>query len=199
MESVALAVSSPEPNAGIVALCQMVLKAVVSPHTRRNYAKALDEVFAFSELRKQPLSRDLLMEYRAQMIDRELSPSTINVRLAAVRKLIEEAKHNGILGEEQAAQMADIPNIRQQGTRLGNWLTREQAKELLTVPDRTTLKGKRDVAILALLVGCALRRAELAALSSSNSTCSVFLPAQRMMPSGISSPGSVSYRSSQRR
>ena len=48
MESVALAVSSPEPNAGIIALCQMVLKAVVSPHTRRNYAKALDEVFAFS-------------------------------------------------------------------------------------------------------------------------------------------------------
>jgi hypothetical protein len=37
--------------------------------------------------------------------------------------------------------MADIPNIRQQVTRLGNWLTREQAKKLLTVPDRTTLKG----------------------------------------------------------
>jgi hypothetical protein len=61
--------------------------------------------------------------------------------------------------------MADIPSIPQQGTRLGNWLTRDQAKELLTVPDRTTLKGKRDVAILALLVGCALRRAELAALA----------------------------------
>ena len=38
----------------------------------------------------------------------------------------------------------DIPNIRQKGTRLGNWLTREQAKELLAVPDRSTLKGKRD-------------------------------------------------------
>src|ERR1039458_4070712 len=164
MESVALAVSSPEPNAGINALCEMVLKAVVSPHTRRNYAKALDEVFAFSELRKQPLSRDLLMEYRAQMTAGGLSPSTINVRLAAVRKLIGEAKRNGILNGEQAAQMADIPNIPQQGTRLGNWLTREQAKELLTVPDRTTLKGKRHGAILALLGGCARRRAELAAL-----------------------------------
>jgi len=157
--------TSASANLAIVALRQMVLKAVVSPHTRRNYAKALDELFAFSELRKQPLSRDLLMEYRAQMIERELSPSTINVRLAAVRKLIEEAKRNGILGAEQAAQMADIPNIRQQGTRLGNWLTREQAKELLAVPNRDTLKGKRDAAILALLVGCALRRAELAALT----------------------------------
>ena len=57
-----------------------------------------------------------------------------------------------------------MPNIRQKGTRLGNWLTREQAKELLTVPDRSTLKGKRDYVILALLVGCALRRQELATL-----------------------------------
>ncbi|WP_257031201.1 tyrosine-type recombinase/integrase [Tunturiibacter empetritectus] len=50
------------------------------------------------------------------------------------------------------------------GTRLGNWLTRDQAKELLAVPDRSTLKGKRDYVILALLVGCALRRQELATL-----------------------------------
>ncbi len=165
MADAALALSSLEPAAGIAALRQMVLNAVVSPHTRRNYAKALDELFAFSEQRQQPLSRALLMEYRAAMLERNLSPSTINVRLSAVRKLIGEAKRNGILGTEQAEQMADIPNIRQQGTRLGNWLTRDQAKELLAVPDRATLKGKRDAAILALLVGCALRRAELAALT----------------------------------
>jgi integrase len=84
--------------------------------------------------------------------------------LSAVRKLIRDARRYGIRGPEQAAQMADIPNIRQQGTRLSNWLTRDQAKELLAVSDRTTLKGKRDAAILALLVGCALRRAELAEL-----------------------------------
>ena len=50
------------------------------------------------------------------------------------------------------------------GTRLGNWLTRDQAKELLTVPDRSKIKGKRDYVILALLLGCALRRQELASL-----------------------------------
>jgi site-specific recombinase XerD len=70
-----------------------------------------------------------------------------------------------MIGSEEAASLTDIPNIRQQGTRLGNWLTREQAKELLAVPDGSTLKGKRDYAILALLVGCALRRHELANLS----------------------------------
>jgi hypothetical protein len=39
-----------------------------------------------------------------------------------------------------------------------------RAKELLAVPDRSTLKGKRDYVVLALLVGCALRRNELAEL-----------------------------------
>jgi integrase len=92
-----------------------------------------------------------------------LSPSTINVRLSAVRKLVGEARRAGMIGQEEAASLTDIPNISQKGTRLGNWLTREQAKELLAVPDRSTLKGKRDYVILALL-GCALRRNELAEL-----------------------------------
>jgi integrase len=89
-----------------------------------------------------------------------------------VRKLVSEARKNGMLRAEEAASLTDIPNIRQKGTRLGNWLTREQTKELLAVPDRSTLKGKRDYVILALLVGCALRRNELAELDTSRpSSC----------------------------
>lgn len=142
----------------------MVLMSVASDHSKRNYAKALDEIFVLCELRQQPFSRALLMEYRAMMLEKKLSASTINVQLSAVRKLIGEARRNGILNAEQAAQMADVPNLTQKGSRMGNWLTREQAKELLAVPDRSTIKGKRDYYILALLVGCALRRRELAAL-----------------------------------
>ena len=138
----------------------MVLDSVGSPHSRRNYAKALDDLFAFSAGR--PLTRALLMEYRAAMD--ALSPSTVNVRLSAVRKLVSEARKNGMLGAEEAANLTEVPNIPQKGTRLGNWLTREQARELLAVPDRSTLKGKRDYLLLAMLVGCALRREELAML-----------------------------------
>ncbi len=142
----------------------MVLQAVTSQNSKRNYAKALDEVFALCAIRLQGISRPLLMEYRAAMIEKGLSPSTINVRLAAVRKLVSEARRNGILNGEEAAKMADVPNVRLQGRRMGNWLTRDQTKELLAVPNRSTLKGKRDYCILALLVGCALRRRELASL-----------------------------------
>jgi integrase len=142
-------------------LRRMVMDSVQSIHSKRNYAKALDDLFAFCASR--PLSRALLMEYRTTMD--HLSPSTINVRLSAIRKLVGEARRNGMIGLEEAANLSDVPNVRQKGTRLGNWLTREQAKELLAVPDRSILKGKRDYVILALLVGCALRRQELASLN----------------------------------
>lgn len=142
----------------------MVLQAVPSQHSKRNYAKVLGEVFILCANRSQVISRPLLMEYRASMIEKGLSPSTINVRLAAVRKLVGEARRNGILNAEEGSQMAGVPNVRLQGRRMGNWLSREQAKELLLVPDRSTLKVKRDYCILALLVGCALRRRELANL-----------------------------------
>ncbi len=141
-------------------LRKMVLDTLPSPNSRRNYAKALDDLFAFSAGR--PLTRALVMEYRASI--EALAASTINVRLSAIRKLVDEARKNGMLSTEEAGHLTDIPNIRQKGTRLGNWLTREQARELLAVPDRSTLKGKRDYVILALLVGCALRRQELALL-----------------------------------
>src|SRR4030088_2270416 len=91
-------------------LRQMVLDSVPSVHSKRNYAKALDDLFAFCASR--PLSRALLMEYRTTMD--HLSPSTINLRLSSIRKLVGEARRNGMIGLE---------------TRLGKWLTREQAKE----------------------------------------------------------------------
>ena len=87
------------------------------------------------------------------------------VRLLAVRKLVTEARKNGMLSAEDAANLIEIPNVSVKGTRLGNWLTKELARELLAVPDRSTLAGKRDYVLLTLLVGCALRRRELASLT----------------------------------
>ena len=144
----------------LLRLKQMVVDAVTADNSKRNYAKALDHLFAFAAGR--PLTRELLLEWRASM--EKLSPSTVNIRLSAMRSLVAEARRGGMLSSEDAAALTDIPNIKQAGARLGNWLTREQAKELLAVPDRSTLKGKRDYVILALLVGCALRRTELAEL-----------------------------------
>jgi hypothetical protein len=94
----------------------MVLDAVPLPHSKRNYAKALDDLFQFCASR--PLSRSLLMEWRTGM--EALSPSTINVRLSAVRKMVGQARRNNLIGSEEAASLTDVPNISQKRTRLGN-------------------------------------------------------------------------------
>ena len=47
---------------------------------------------------------------------------------------------------------------------MGNWLTAEQGKQLLAGADRQPLRGKRNYAILAMLIGCGVRRGELLAL-----------------------------------
>jgi hypothetical protein len=41
------------------------------------------------------------MEWRAGM--ESLSPSTINIRLSAVRKMVGEARRNNMIGSEEAA------------------------------------------------------------------------------------------------
>src|SRR5271170_7820037 len=83
-------------------LRQMVLDSVQSIHSKRNYAKALDDLFAFCASR--PLSPALLMEYRTTMD--HLSPSTINVRLSAIRKLVGEARGNGMISLEEATHLS---------------------------------------------------------------------------------------------
>lgn len=52
------------------------------------------------------------------------APPTVYVRLAAVRKLVHEAWKNGMLSADETANLTDDPNVRKQGTRLGNWLTK---------------------------------------------------------------------------
>jgi hypothetical protein len=55
--------------------------------------------------------------------------------------------------------------VKKLGIRLGNWLTAEQGNALWQAPDRQRLKGKRDRALLALLLACGLRRHEAVALT----------------------------------
>ena len=44
-------------------------------------------------------------------------------------------------------------------------MAKEQAEQLIAAPDLETLKGKRDRVILALMLGCGLRRNEVAELT----------------------------------
>ena len=118
-----------------------VLRSLSSPDSVRGYQHAID------------------------LEERGLAPGTINVRMAAVRRLAYEAADSGLLSPELAAGIHRVKGVRKLGSRLGNWLTAGEAAALWQVPDGQTLTGKRNRAILAILLGCGLRRRELAELT----------------------------------
>ncbi|MEP6540438.1 MAG: tyrosine-type recombinase/integrase [Bryobacteraceae bacterium] len=144
----------------------LVLDSVPSPHSRRAYARALDEFLSwYFDKPRGLLSKAVVQAYRAELDRLGLASSTINVRLAAIRKLASEAADNGLLDPVLAAGITRVKGAKQLGVRAGNWLTREEAHLLLRAPAAATLKGKRDRALLGVLIGCGLRRAELVALT----------------------------------
>jgi site-specific recombinase XerD len=130
-----------------------------------SYGHAINEFVSWycSEPRLA-FNRTVVLRYRYFLEQKNLAPSTINVRLAAIRRLAYEAADTGLLSPELAAGIARVKGAKRLGVRIGNWLTVEQGKMLLQTSTSDTMRGKRDRAILSILLGCGLRRAELVAV-----------------------------------
>jgi integrase len=144
----------------------LVLDSVSSPITRRVYNLGLDEFFAWYGQEPRPgFTKATVAAWRVALEARGLGTVSINVRITAVRKLAVEAADNGLLAPELASGITRVKGVASKGVRLGNWLTVRQAQTLLNTPDATTAKGLRDRAIVAVLLGCGLRRSEVAALT----------------------------------
>ena len=110
------------------------------------------------------LNRIVVLRYRSHLESRQLAPGTVNLRLGPVRRLAYEAADCGLLSADLAAGIRRVKGVKKLGVRLGNWLTAEQCQALWQAPDHQRLKGKRDRALLALLLACGLRRHEAVAL-----------------------------------
>jgi site-specific recombinase XerD len=107
----------------------------------------------------------VVVRYRIHLESRQLASATVNLRLACVRRLAYEAADSGLLSPELAAGIRRVKGVKMLGARLGNWLTPKEARLLWQLPKPKSLKGKRDRAILAVLLGCGLRRRELTDLT----------------------------------
>jgi site-specific recombinase XerD len=143
-----------------------VINSLRSLESQRSYQHSINEfVDWYCSSPRLSFNKAVVTRYRIYLEDRNLAPGTINVRLAAVRRLAYEATDSGLLSPDLAAGIRRVKGAKKLGFRLGNWLTADEARQLWQLPDPSTLKGKRDRAILAVLLGCGLRRRELTELS----------------------------------
>ena len=144
-----------------------VLNSLAAVSSQESYGHAIDEFITWycSEPRLS-FSRAVVLRYRINLEQRNLAPSTINVRLAAVRRLAYEAADNGLLSPELAAGIRRVKGAKRLGVRIGNWLTLQQGQTLLKDAFPNNLRGTRDRAMISILLGCGLRRAEAVALTT---------------------------------
>ncbi len=156
-------------------LIALVLDGVTSEHSRRSYRAGLARFFAWFRMegtraagQGTGFTKATVQHYRATLIADGLSAATVNLRLSPIRKLARKLADNQLLDPLVASSIKRIPGVEKRGTRIGNWLMKDQANQLLNGPAPETLAGKRDRAMLALLLGCGLRRGELLRLTIEN-------------------------------
>lgn len=142
-----------------------ILNSLSSPRSRRNYKFAMEQFIDWScSEPRLALNRTVVLRFRLHLESLGLAVGTINQRLAAVRRLAYEAADSGLLSPELAAGIRRVKGVKQLGCRAGNWLNQDQARLLLEKADGQSLRHIRDVAMISILLGCGLRRAELSAL-----------------------------------
>lgn len=142
-----------------------VLNSLPFLASRRSYEHAIrDFIEWYCSEPRLAFNKTVVTRYRIALEQREYAPSTINLTLAAVRRLAYEASGCGLLSPDLAAGIRRVKGAKRLGVRIGNWLTAEQGKKLLAVHSGKQLRDLRNQAVIAMLLGCGLRRAELVAV-----------------------------------
>src|SRR5207253_10349017 len=136
------------PSAPRFGTVDAVLNSLAAPSSQVTYGHAIDEFIGwYGSEPRLVFNRTVVLRYRFFLEQNNLAPSTINVRLAAVRRLAYEAADTGLLSPELAAGIRRVKGAKRLGVRIGNWLTIDQSRTLLGKPS-DSLRGKRDRAIL---------------------------------------------------
>lgn len=155
------------PSTDYSPIVSMVLDGLTSEHSKDAYGRAIrDYLQWWDDSGRPPMVKATVLQYKVTVLEAAgLSPSTVNLRLSAIRKLAREAADNGLLDPQIANGISRVSGVRSAGVRSGNWLNKHQAQALINAPDISTLLGLRDRAVLALLIGTGIRRSEAAALT----------------------------------
>jgi integrase/recombinase XerC len=150
------------------------IRLQISPQTKRLYAAAIEHFFqtvtgqsASSELIAEflqleaGLAIELVLEYKANLVEEGLAPATINVRLSAIKSLVNHAHKLGRCGFE----LKHVKGVKSRAYRDTTGVSPEVYGAAIRAIDRSSIKGKRDYAIARLLWDNALRRVEIERLT----------------------------------
>ena len=113
----------------------------------------------------------LQTKMKANMNQREakgLQASSINTIMSALRGIAEVACNLGILSERELRSIKSIKPIHSYRKPAGRQLSLPESHTLFSEIDGTTPQGARDKAILGLMLGCGLRRAEIPGIELKN-------------------------------
>jgi integrase/recombinase XerC len=157
----------------------------ITDSTRKQYVKAIENFYQFAyngsatpETISEFLALDryaaieMVLRYRRHSLDKQLAPSTINVRLAAIKSLVDMARKLG----KTTIDLGEIESIPAETYRDTRGISVEQFKSMLEAIDPSTPIGVRDYAIMLLFWGNALRRGEIASTNIED-----FLPQQQKL------------------
>jgi hypothetical protein len=87
----------------------LVLEGIASPHTRRAYSQALEEFLIwFRDSPNRQFNKATVQKYCAELAQKGLAPSSINVRLSAIRRLALDAAENNLLDLAMAVGTASV-------------------------------------------------------------------------------------------
>ena len=150
------------------------LKLQISEHTKRTYASALNDFFLqitgvkvnpyqIREFLNLPSAQAIavVLSYRSRLLALNLSPNTINTRLAAIKSLVNHARKLSQCG----FSLEDVASLKVEVYRDTSGVEPDVYRVMIEAIDRETIGGKRDYAIMRLLWDNALRRSEVTALN----------------------------------
>ena len=151
----------------------LVTQRGASEHTCDTYASSFQLLFEYasrdlkvapSQLWLEQIDASLVtafLEYLENV--RANSPSTRNVRLAAIRSFFRFVEHRVPSALEQVRRVLAIP-FKKTDSKLVPYLNKEEMQALLDAPDPSTREGIRDRAMLHLALAAGLRVSELIGL-----------------------------------
>jgi integrase/recombinase XerC len=157
--------------------CQFAYNGSANPETIAEFLN-LDRYAAIEMVLRY--RRHSKRKHDDKSFDRNLAPSTINVRLAAIKSLVDMARKLG----KTTIDLGDIESIPAETYRDTRGISVEQFKSMLdaisqrlgSANDPSTPIGVRDYAIMLLFWGNALRRGEIASANIED-----FLPQQQKL------------------